>query len=183
MNSGTIHRGSGVYFKLKPARQITLEGAKEFRTVLKVPIDWTADQLQIRCEALGTESSSVPGFQSDKTYAKQLFSVALYQEGNTDAKEFATLMIQENRQLRQLSLKHHSAIYKATHPSTLDQFVSFITLKSSSQSLSKAAGSLYFTKKQFNRLPSSLQAAMLRYQELKQEMALRSGQTKTDHAS
>ncbi|PHS02592.1 MAG: hypothetical protein COA78_20780 [Blastopirellula sp.] len=174
--SGTIHRGSGVYFKLKPARQITLEGAKEFRTVLKVPIDWTADQIQIRCEALGTQSSPVPGFKSDKIYAQQLLSVVLYQAGDTEAKEFATRLIEESRELRQLSIQHRKAIEKATQPSTLDQFVSLITLKGPSLSSTKLSSSLSFTKKQFNRLPLSLQDAILQYQELKQEMVLRSGQ-------
>ncbi|MCO6454853.1 MAG: hypothetical protein J5I93_06100, partial [Pirellulaceae bacterium] len=49
--SGTIQRGSGVYFKLKPSPRTTLEGAKEFVLRLRVPSTWRADYLHLTCRA------------------------------------------------------------------------------------------------------------------------------------
>ncbi len=39
--SGTIHRGNGVFFKLKPSTHASLEGVRECATLFVVPSDWT----------------------------------------------------------------------------------------------------------------------------------------------
>lgn len=50
--SGTIRRQHGVYFKLKPSRQTSLEGAKQFVCLLAVPKDWRQGKVRVHCEAL-----------------------------------------------------------------------------------------------------------------------------------
>ena len=60
--SGTILRGYGAYFKLRPSKQTSLEGAKEFVCVLRVPAAWQAGTVTIRCEAFGTAKGGRPRF-------------------------------------------------------------------------------------------------------------------------
>src|SRR5690606_8497059 len=85
--SGTIHRGAGVYFKLKPARQTTLEGAKEFSCIFRAPHDWNRGLASVHCEALGEESSTLSPLESRRTFARQSFRVALYLDIDADAQQ------------------------------------------------------------------------------------------------
>jgi len=85
--SGTILRGHGVYFKLRPSKQTSLEGAKEFICVLRVPAAWQAGTVTIRCEAFGTAKGgrSVCG--------RAEFRVALYLPGDEQAKAAAIELV------------------------------------------------------------------------------------------
>jgi len=49
--SGTTNREHGVYFKLKPTRENTLEGAKEFFALFVVPQQWRGDWARVTCVA------------------------------------------------------------------------------------------------------------------------------------
>ena len=49
--SGTMSRGSAVYFKIRPTHQSTLEGARSFKLTLKVDDSWRGDYFKVRCAA------------------------------------------------------------------------------------------------------------------------------------
>jgi hypothetical protein len=51
--SGTMHGEHGVFFKVKGAPQVPLEGAKEFVCVFEVPKDWKGDWCLLSCQARG----------------------------------------------------------------------------------------------------------------------------------
>lgn len=51
--AGTINRQHGVYFKLKPSKQTSLEGAKQFVCVFRVARSWRGGLIRIHCEATG----------------------------------------------------------------------------------------------------------------------------------
>ncbi|TWT32017.1 hypothetical protein [Blastopirellula retiformator] len=124
--SGTIHRGAGVYFKLKPARQSTLEGAKEYTCVFRVPGNWTRGLASVYCEALGEESSSLSPLDSRRTFARQAFRVALYLDINADAKRAAENYVACERMLRATTVQYRGVIEKATRHSPIDQLVSLV---------------------------------------------------------
>lgn len=51
--SGTINEGRGVFFQLRPSSQTTLEGQHQLSVVFRVPDNWSAGQLEVRCWARG----------------------------------------------------------------------------------------------------------------------------------
>ena len=85
--SGTTNREHGVFFRLRPSRAASLEGAKEFTFLATVPATWRGDVCDISCAAR-TEKSSlfsssvVPGGEVRAT-------VPLFLSGDAEAAEVA----------------------------------------------------------------------------------------------
>jgi hypothetical protein len=55
--SGTTNREHGVFYRLRPSRAASLEGAKEFSFLATVPATWRADLCAIECNARAQKSS------------------------------------------------------------------------------------------------------------------------------
>jgi hypothetical protein len=55
--SGTTNREHGVFFRLRPSRAASLEGAKEFAFLATVPKTWRGDTCLIACSARANSSS------------------------------------------------------------------------------------------------------------------------------
>jgi hypothetical protein len=87
--SGTLLRGSGVFFKLKGSERRLLEGASQFALVLRVPSDWRLDQVRVRCEATAIERGIVSSFDQTIRAGQREFAVALYLEGDEQARQWA----------------------------------------------------------------------------------------------
>lgn len=51
--SGTMNEGRGAFFQLRPSSQTTLEGQHQLSIVFRVPDDWVAGHLDVRCWARG----------------------------------------------------------------------------------------------------------------------------------
>jgi len=107
--SGTMERGSGVFFKLKPSPRTSLEGSKDFAMVLRVPANWRGDCLWVTCEAL-SHSRSALSFESSTNRQRSEFVVALYLNGDEEAKRAATRLFREEQSLRRAASKHAEAI-------------------------------------------------------------------------
>lgn len=84
--SGTLLRGAGVFFKLKASPRHPLEGAREFALVLRVPREWRADYVRVRCEATAIERGFVNSLDQTKPAGSREFLVSLYQEGDEAAR-------------------------------------------------------------------------------------------------
>lgn len=87
--SGTLDRSRAVFFKLKASPRHLLEGSREYAVVLEVPMTWQMDTLRIRCQAEGIRRSFVSTFDEPITCGQRDFLVALYQEGNEQARHTA----------------------------------------------------------------------------------------------
>ena len=87
--SGTLARGNAVFFKLKASPRQLLEGSREFGLVLRVPAAWRADSLVVRCEAEGIRRGVVSTFDEHVNCGQRDFLVALYQEGDEQARHLA----------------------------------------------------------------------------------------------
>ena len=84
--SGTTNRGHGVFFKLKPSSQASLEGQQEFVCLFIVPKQWRGDYARITCLAKGYNRSlwtSVEPCGAADVY------VGLYLEGDAEARTAA----------------------------------------------------------------------------------------------
>jgi hypothetical protein len=115
-SSGTISRGSGVYFKLRPSRRNSLEGAKEFVLVLRVPREWRGDYVQVRCEAVGRQTHLLPTIESEKVWGAADFLVALYAEGDVEAQQIASSFAVAEQALRETVDLAEKDIRKLAYP-------------------------------------------------------------------
>src|SRR5262245_45633800 len=84
--SGTLNRGSAVFFKLRATPRNVLEGTREYGLVLRVPASWRADSIRVHCEAEGIQRSIVSTFNEEVSCGRREFTVALYLEGDEQAR-------------------------------------------------------------------------------------------------
>ncbi|QDU27893.1 hypothetical protein ETAA8_29840 [Anatilimnocola aggregata] len=82
--SGTVFRGTGAYFKLHTTDRQLLEGATTVSVIWKVPANWRADYLHVRCLAEGR----VRG-QNAQRVGQRDFLVPLYVAGDVQAQQTA----------------------------------------------------------------------------------------------
>lgn len=87
--SGTLGRGSAVFFKLRATPRNLLEGTREYALVLSVPANWRADYLRVRCEAEGIKRSMISSFDERVPAGQREFVVSLYQAGDEEARRLA----------------------------------------------------------------------------------------------
>ena len=84
--SGTTRRQHGVFFKLKPSPQDSLEGQKEFVCLFVVPKGWRGDYAYVDCAAVPRDPA--PWSSSDDCGSRRVL-VGLYFQGDAEAKEAA----------------------------------------------------------------------------------------------
>jgi hypothetical protein len=111
--AGTIERGTGVYFKMRPSPERSLEGAREFRIVMRVPQSWRGDVMYVRCEAQQNRRGKMD------TRGVARFVVGLYVEGDEQAREAAEQLVLSEAQLRRTVAQQRKAIAKQAAPSVV----------------------------------------------------------------
>lgn len=94
--AGTTNRQRGVYFKIRPNSQTTLEGSRKLAILLAVPENWRADLMDVSIQAAGLEP---PHYRRDAVVARQSFVVALYQENDTVAAAAAAEYVRQQSNL------------------------------------------------------------------------------------
>jgi hypothetical protein len=87
--SGTLARGTALFFKIKATAQNRLEGTREYAIVLSVPANWRADYLHVNCEAVGIRRGMVTALDENIRCGQRRFVVALYQDGDLEARRIA----------------------------------------------------------------------------------------------
>lgn len=117
--SGTVDRGRGVYFKLKPSPRTTLEGAYEYVMVLRVPKHWRAGLLYVGSEAIGSERGMLGGSDELTTVGRGRFVVAIYQQADVVAQRAAMRYAQAENAVRQLAVAKRSDLERRMYPSPL----------------------------------------------------------------
>jgi hypothetical protein len=94
--SGTLERGTGVYFKLRGSGQVSLEGSQEYLVALRVPTAWRGGIAAVQTKAFRKRG---------KPAGQAQFLLTLYQAGDSDAKEAAEKLVGRELALRQLAQK------------------------------------------------------------------------------
>jgi hypothetical protein len=97
--SGTVARGTAVYFKFKSTPQTTLDGSRQVRVLFQVPTGWRADYVYLRCAAY----DDAPGEQQGSLCSSSDFLVPLYRQGDEVAREAARELAVREAELRQLA--------------------------------------------------------------------------------
>ena len=119
--SGTFLGGQGVSIKLRPSRSQTLEGAKRFKLVWRVPRGWRSELLEVSCVSLGRDRGVVPSLDERIRCGEATFRAALYFRGDEAARILGEELIWAEMQLRRLAVKHQDAIRRAQYPSVLHE--------------------------------------------------------------
>jgi len=117
--SGTIHRGHGVYFKLKPSSRESSEGTKTFFVVVRVPTTWRGDLFRVDCEALAIPAESLNPLAKTKTHRRTHFFVAAHLSGDPEAKRTAKIYTDAEESLRQIAVRQQLAIQNKRFPTAV----------------------------------------------------------------
>ena len=109
--AGTVERGTGVYFKMWPSPDCSLQGSREFLGVMRVPSTWRGDVMYVRCEALQNRWGKLTSCDVTR------FVVGLYAEGDDEARLAAEDLVLSEALLRRTVTRHQKAIQKRSVPS------------------------------------------------------------------
>ena len=126
--SGTMNRSAAAYFKLKPSPRTSLEGAKEFVLILRVPASWRGDYVRLQCDALGRERGVVRHLDETKHVGRGEFHVALYAEGDIQAKQAAQAVVDSERAFRAIVAANHKAISNKRYSNPVHKLGSFFSV-------------------------------------------------------
>jgi hypothetical protein len=139
--SGTTNREHGVFFRLRPSRSASLEGAKEFTFLATVPIGWRGDLCTIACTARAKKSSLFSSTVAPAGAARAM--VPLHLVGDAEAADLA-------RAFRQAQQEYAAALAKRERDNVFSTIsnhtVDLLTLKKyespSARQLNKAEKTL-----------------------------------------
>ncbi len=126
--SGTMSRGAAAYFKLKPSPRTSLEGAKDFVLILRVPALWRGDYVRLRCDAVGYDRGVVRQFDESKHCGRGEFYVALYAEGDLPAKQAAAAVVDTERHFRMTVSQSRQAIGEKRYPTPVHRLGSLLSV-------------------------------------------------------
>lgn len=90
--SGTMLQGHGVFFKLRPTSQTSMEGVHEVTCRLRVPADWRGDWLLLGCRAEGDVTRYF--VKSHDVCGEARYVLGLHDEGDQGAKQAAEELAQ-----------------------------------------------------------------------------------------
>ncbi|MEQ1902973.1 MAG: hypothetical protein ABL888_02150 [Pirellulaceae bacterium] len=96
--SGSINRGTGVFFRFHSAKQFSLEGGRELSLVYRVPRSWRGGIIRIDCLAVGSVKR-FPGI-TDELRSAVSFIVPTYLKGDREAQQVAAQYVQSEQSLR-----------------------------------------------------------------------------------
>lgn len=106
--SGTVNRGHGVFYKLRPSHYGSLEGAKEFVILCVVPKTWRGDWCSVICSARTHKKSRLTATSSTAITGIEQAHVGLYMSGDREASELADEMTEVQSAHGRLLSKHLS---------------------------------------------------------------------------
>jgi hypothetical protein len=96
--SGTIFRGTGVYFKLHTTDRQLLEGATTICVLWRVPNQWRADYVHLRCVAEGRTRGQGP-----QRAGQRDFLIPVSMAGDTVAQQAATRFARTEANVRMVA--------------------------------------------------------------------------------
>ena len=104
--SGTVNRGHGVFYKLRPSNDVSLEGAKEFVRLCIVPKSWRGDWCTVVCSARANRKTGLSS--SVAISGIEQAHVGLYLSGDQEASDLADDLTQVQLSNGGLLSKHLS---------------------------------------------------------------------------
>lgn len=118
--SGTIHRGTGAFFRYHPSRQFALEGGREVRLLYRVPLSWRGGIMRIVCQADG-HRKKFAGY-TDPVTETAAFIMPVYLKGDSSARNIAAEYVRIEHQLRAVWSEHLRTMESAKPKTLLAHF-------------------------------------------------------------
>ncbi len=167
--SGTVQRGRGVYYKIRPCRSSTLEGARRFRIVLQAPASWRGGDAYLECTATGIDRGLVRSLDEQITCGQRRFVVSLYLEGDVEARQAALDFIAAETDLVHLLSSHRAELQRRSRFPWRQRLESlFVTARSPSTLLSVVSRDAADSP----ALPPEVQQAVVEYQAARDHLRL-----------
>lgn len=113
--AGTIHRGTGVFFKLRKTSQNTLQGIHSLTITWESSAAWRAGTLRVLCRSTLQNGSSV------QTQPSQSFLVPLYRTGDQDAQAAAEQLVDAEHLLLRLARSRSEELQRAQRSALVPQ--------------------------------------------------------------
>jgi hypothetical protein len=91
--SGTMNEEHGVFFTLRPSPTSSLEGVHELTIQFVAPARWRGDAVRVSCVASG--EGKVLWMKQQKNWAQKSVAVALYLDGDAEARRAAQRLVRK----------------------------------------------------------------------------------------
>ena len=115
--SGTTDRGTGVFFRFHRSRQETLEGSRTLNVSFRVPREWKAGLLQVKCRASGERK--IAGIWKEPIEIVRSFTLPVYLADRAEARARAVEYVRAETGFRQL-VDAQQAFKQEDEPSGLE---------------------------------------------------------------
>lgn len=106
--SGTIHRGTGAFFRFHPSKQFALEGGRDLVVAFRVPMNWRGGVLRVACAAQGRRK--IFAGITEPISESKTFIVPTYLKGDDQARRIAIEYVQSELQLRRTWSEYRSQL-------------------------------------------------------------------------
>lgn len=184
--SGTIQRGTGVYFKLKATERNLLEGERQFAVVLRVPRGWRADYVHLYSEADGVNRGVVRSLDEPVRCGQRDFLVGLYLAGDQQARAAAEQFVSSEAQLQQVARSKSRQSDQRSYSSLMQKLGAVLALNGQPTPPANWLPQLLYspstTVEPPQHLPREVQQATLRFQSAQQFISQLSGRSQADHS-
>lgn len=110
--SGTIHRGTGAFFRFHPSKHVSLEGGRDLIVTFRVPTHWRGGVLRVVCSAEGRRK--VFAGLTEPVNAARTFIVPTYLKGDDQARQTAIEYVQSELELRRSWASYRSKVDAAS---------------------------------------------------------------------
>ena len=117
--SGSMNRGTGVFFRFHRSRRETLEGSRDLSVSFRVPSDWQAGLLQVKCRASGERK--VAGLWSEPIEIVRSFTLPVYLASSSDAHDRAIEYVRAENSLQMVSLAAKTQATQSKAPTSFER--------------------------------------------------------------
>lgn len=149
--SGTTNREHGVFFRLRPSRAASLEGAKEFTFLATVPVTWRGDLCAIACTARTENSSLFSSGPAPGGAARAL--VPVHMVGDAEAADLARDFRQAQESLAAaLAARQNDSVFDTISSHTVGLFTHQKCETHSAKELAAAQGAVEEAQERISQL-------------------------------
>lgn len=135
LSSGTLNRGSGVFWQLRPSPEQSIEGDRDYWLLCEVSHDWKGDLFEVTAQAsLKSASSRYSTSHLGETGSSSCstgmgrYRIAVYLAGDGQAYEQAERFVEYEQRLYQVADRHHEQIRKTQTPTPLHRLAQSLDL-------------------------------------------------------
>lgn len=119
--SGVMHRGAGVYYKVRSTPQQSIEGGRQFVVRFRVHDGWRGGLLKVACLARGKSKRAKNPLDTRDNLGANQFVVAAYLQGDAQAQRTAESYARWEFELRRTATALRDRIEDESYPKTLDR--------------------------------------------------------------